>query len=382
MKFLKRKSDERNLEGLHPNAVRILRWMQARSRDGKFVSSQDEIAAAVGLSPVTVRKHLSALRDIGYLGWNRRCRAANVYVLDRKSPFVQASDLYSGNGLVGVADVIKSLKEQAAKGRHLLLYSPEGLGKTALLEKLRSTDGWTKKEKIFVTDGTPCKVFLTQVAEGLGLNGNIARMTTNQLKDAVIQELAKRDVVLICDNLDRVTSAQRSVLEKIMQYAQIIAACSHKRDVGLSFWRRFKEINLKPLHDEAIAAIIDRFFMEEGKDILIAPEDSSLLKKSLIAKVKGNPRDLMTELNRIKDEGEVDRDYIQKELGAEQENGEIGLIVVLITAIVMSVRYLGLGLNDIGLYVIAGLGYAFFYVLRFFTMRMSSKNKKKGGGKK
>jgi len=44
--------------------------------------------------------------------------------------------------------------------------------------------------------------------------------------------------------------------------------------------------------------------------------------------------------------------------------------LMLIGAVIVAARFVALGLNDRDLYVLAGLGYAFFFVMRYFIYRI------------
>jgi len=350
--------------------------MRQRSRNGHYSGKQEEIAQAVGLSDRTVRQYLNMLREEGYLSWERRRRESNVYSLDRETTSVQASDLhFNGNGLAGRKEELKQLLDQGSKGTHVLLYGNEGSGKSTLLKELTNGNKWTGKQQIFIPFSSPAKPFLVNLARELGLDGNLSHMSIRELHRLCLEEVSKRDLVLILDNMDRLTPAQRYIVEELMNYCQIIAACSHRKDTDSSFWLNFKEIELKPLADEAVAAIIDRFFLDN--DVLISPEDYEVLKRKLIRFARGNPKRLMAILNRIKEEGAIDRIFIQEELQVKDDNFiYVGALVIIIAAVVMAVRYLGLGLNDVGLYLLAGTGYAFFYILRYFTWSWRKERKR------
>ena len=43
---------------------------------------------------------------------------------------------------------------------------------------------------------------------------------------------------------------------------------------------------------------------------------------------------------------------------------------MVIGALIIAARFVALGLNDRDLYVLAGLGYAFFFFLRYFIYRI------------
>jgi DNA-binding Lrp family transcriptional regulator len=372
-----------DLSGISEKAERIYWILQDRSPNGKTVEmSQEELVVYSHFSKQTVSKYLKELRKAGVLDWRRRGAQTNVYNLDVKTIRQQASEGhfpdFIRNGLLGRGYELGRAKEHLVKQRHCLLVGPEGVGKTAILKELANHNGWTDKEIIYLPQAAPAKPMLLALLHKVGYSDKVGNKSIRELSMLAARELAKKDYILLLDDLDGIKPLQAKEMEPLLERAQVVGACRQKKASAGDFWYAFAQVNIEPLDEEHQRELIGRYLDEKGIFIIDDPT-RKLLIRELIRKSGGNLKILFRLLDQVRTEGEIDRRWIVEELGVEEEGYKeliVGPYIILIGAIVMAIRYLGLGLGDRELYMMAGMGYALFMIFRYFSYSWRRKDRK------
>ena len=126
------------------------------------------------------------------------------------------------------------------------------------------------------------KEILIGVAEDLGIDPNDENdkpMTTTALKQELIEHLRVRNCFLICDNLPQIPVALRLWLDKLYILGQpILGTGKNKPEKDVIF--KLVRLNLEPLTDEEIAALINK----TAKILAIDINPTELVQKA-----NGNP---------------------------------------------------------------------------------------------
>jgi hypothetical protein len=255
---------------------------------------------------------------------------------------------------------------------------PEGVGKTAILKELANHNGWTDKEIIYLPQAAPAKPMLLALLHKVGYSEGLGNKSIRELTMLAAKELAKKDCILLLDDLDGIKPLQAREMEPILERAQVVGACRQKKASAGDFWYAFAQVNVEPLSEEHQRELIERYLDEKGIFIIDDPT-RKLLIRELIRKSGGNLKILFRLLDQVRTEGEIDRRWIVEELGVEEEGYKeliVGPYIILIGAIVMAIRYLGLGLGDRELYMMAGMGYALFMIFRYFSYSWRRKDRK------
>jgi hypothetical protein len=294
-----------------------------------------------------------------------------------------ASDEHSlalaSNGLLGRGYELGRAKEHLVKQRHCLLVGPEGVGKTAILKELANRNGWTDKEIIYLPQAAPAKPMLLSLLHKVGYSDKgLGNKSIRELSMLAAKELAKKDYILLLDDLDGIKPMQAKEMEPLLERAQVVGACRQKKASAGDFWYAFAQINIEPLDEEHQRELIERYLDEKGIFIIDDPT-RKLLIRELIRKAGGNLKILFRLLDQVRTEREIDRRWVVEELGVEEEGYKeliVGPYIILIGAIVMAIRYLGLGLGDRELYMMAGMGYALFMIFRYFSYSWRRKDRK------
>jgi DNA-binding Lrp family transcriptional regulator len=396
--------------------------LKAHARGGEVEISYRELMSETGWSRVTISRGLREAQEAGVLEREHRPNRPNFYRLrgvytgllpaslgpSRSFPHVAANQEaentrtgYPGQGmlqpteetgdgtLLGREEVLTEVERLTAKGANTLILGFEGYGKSHLLRHL-SLDGFAHPCDVLIHFSTPgpAKDFLLNLVEELHRQGDLAegveveefekalgKLKVRELFRLVRDALARsrKRYLLLIDDIDQITPMQKPMLQELLELrnVQVIATAKTERPRYASLWHHFFPVELRPLSREASDRLVEEFI--SGRGIPVADEKKNLevLKERLYRLSRGNPRDLFALLRRIEVQGYVDREYLQKELGVGLEEPIIDMtwFIVATAAIIMAARYLGLGLHDRGLYILAGISYAAMILVRWLSYR-------------
>jgi len=328
-------------------------------------ASQEELATRLSWHRNTVLKYLKELRRAGLIRWQRRRRLPNSYeLLDAQAHVNQASE-----GLFGRRAELQQLRRLVAEGRHILILGSEGMGKTTLLKAIFNVV--PNLEKILLEQSSPAKSFLLHLAQELHRLGllkdihQLDRRRNGQLASAVIKALAGsgKKWLLFLDGFEP-TPKQLPILEALMPYCQLVATARATKPSAAVFFSAFSRVELGPLDEGACKQIVDSYVVPNG----IAAQNQELLKAKLIEASKGNPKLLIRLLEKFSHSGFVDNEAIEAELPKDREYFDLRPLVVLAFAGAIAIRYIGIGLEQEEIYVLGGIGTAFFLALRYFLL--------------
>jgi hypothetical protein len=216
-----------------------------------------------------------------------------------------------------------------------------------------------------------------EVEEGQDPYWALDKLRLRRLHKVVRDSLAKsrNRYLLLIDDIDQISPTQKTMLQEILELrnVQVIGTAKSQKPKLASLWQHFFTVELSRLPRDVSDQIVEEFLEEHS--IPVADDGRKdlreLLKERLYRKSRGNPRNLLALLRKIEVEGHVDREYLQRELGAEEEEPYIDMtwFIIATAAIIMAIRYLGLGLHDRELYILAGTGYAATLILRYLSYR-------------
>lgn len=372
---------------LRAELLRIL-WEKAhgKSGNGEVSISHQELAHLLQVSRWMVQQLLKDLSQSGEIRWERNGRA-NIYHLATSSNGQQnrqhqvldlpnnvkvlgklGLDEVEDSYLLGRAKELKLLREYIARGSNVLIVGPGGSGKSEVLRVLYSL---CDKPKLFIRQGSPTKEFLVSLALELRNRSlltsevDFERVRNQKLQRMCLEALKGERYVLFIDNTDRMNLPQQLIMEPLVLDHQIVMTGSRHRMLR---WSNFLVYELEPLSSECLEAIVELYLEEHD----LAVEDPKLLAKSLARHSQGNLKKLHGQLERCRLEGYVSNRYVHENIGVvrdEDDYIDISPLVIVVVAVIVAVRFLGLGFDDRLLYVVAGMGYGFSYMLRYFMYR-------------
>jgi hypothetical protein len=363
----------------------------------------------MGVSGRTVRRRLMCLEALGYLRIERLPGRPSTYRLTPKGqglsgiggllrrltltvgrPPSAALGLTTSGGsfpvgsgpvttTVGRQEILAALGESSAKRRPALLVDPLGIGKSHIL---RDFSAFTER-CLYLEHISPIKPALLNLAQLLHQDGaleiegiearymewedvrkRIAPRRINQLAELVMECMQDQDYILILDHLERVTPTMLPHLDTLMGVALVIGAADELRSQAQRLWWAFERIEVPPLAREEARRLL---WQVAELDRVKKPQ---LFETRVLQQSGGNPLAIITMAARARTAALSDREIRGLQHGAGTRYVALTPILLVLGALVVATRFVALGLNDRDLYVLAGLGYASFSILRYFIYRL------------
>jgi DNA-binding transcriptional ArsR family regulator len=377
----------------------------ASAAAGECSASLAELARPLGVSGRTMRRRLMRLEARGYLRIERLSGRPSVYRLTPKGQglsgtrgFLRRLFARKSRGdspllpctsaplppsplaqTVGRQEILATLRENVAKRRPTLLVGPLGIGKSHILREFRAG----AERCLYLEHISPIKPALLNLAQLLHQGGalevegieakymewedvrkRIAPRRINQLTELVMECMQDQDYILILDHLERVTPTMLPHLDALMGVALVIGAADELRSQAQRLWWAFERIEVPPLaKDEARRLLWQVAELDRVKN-------PQLFETRVLQQSGGNPLAIITMAARARTAALSDREIRGLQHGAGTRYVALTPILLILGALVVATRFVALGLNDRDLYVLAGLGYASFSILRYFVYRL------------
>ncbi|RLF94263.1 hypothetical protein DRN52_05345 [Thermococci archaeon] len=362
-----------NRKEISAKALLVLEVLKARAKEGVCEISQRDLARETDIPERTLRRKIRELQHAGLIEVRRRKRAPNLYRIV-EGPHV------ADQGTRRPAD-LEDLHACILNGGHVLILGEEGMGKTHRLTEIQRNGIAASYDAVVLLQAGPPREFLVRLLSQLmeaGLAG--PEEFTKPLRDYRVRELAslvheilsRHRVLLLIDDLDRITPSVRPVISELLtEYGvQVVATATEERKVE-RFLDHFFIIRLQGLSRSETHALVERFVQYRGIRVRGGKRGMERLKEYIYSRTKGNPRKVQALLRKIEVQGYVDPRFMREELlvGGRTNFIDMTWVIVLAAALALAVRYLSLGLHDRLLYVLAGFTYAAFFVLRYFSWR-------------
>jgi len=298
-------------------------------------------------------------------------------------------------GLIGRDQLVADLVAEIRKGKHVILTGPVGIGKSAVL-KAALEKAADKIELLIKLHDHQAKGQFVEMARqmlALGLvtakelelpaklhdtpgteidwrevKSQVNRMSMRDLTQAIIPALARSasKPVIAVDDLTSLTPTQMAFWLAIFDHAQVIGCASEKKARIRKLWWKMKEIEVKPLHPDVVRAIVKKYI--ETKGVLI--ESPDLYISHVVKQSGGVPQAIHDMLDESGKERIIDKRKVRE---MRHEAGVSYLdftpMVMFLGAMIVSMRYVGMGTGDKTLYIMGGMGAALFLTFRFFIFK-------------
>ncbi len=298
-------------------------------------------------------------------------------------------------GLVGRDDVVADLVAEIRKGKHVILTGTVGIGKSAVLRKAL-TQVSSKIGLIIQLHDYQAKGQFVEMAKQmlyLGLvsakeldlpvqfhdmapaaiewkeiRNRVNRMSMRDLTQAVIPALAKAETkpVIAVDDLTSLTPTQMAFWLAIFDHAQVVGCASEKKPRVKKLWWKMKEITIKPLPPEVVKDMVKRYVSSKG--ILIESPDQYI--SHVVKQSGGIPQAIFDMLEESSKERILDKRKVREmRHDAGIKYLDFTPMVMLLGALIVSMRYIGMGTGDKTLYIMGGMGAALFLTFKFFIFK-------------
>jgi energy-coupling factor transporter ATP-binding protein EcfA2 len=298
-------------------------------------------------------------------------------------------------GLIGRDELVADLLGEIRKGKHVILTGPVGIGKSAVLKAaLEQADG--SIELVIRLHDHQAKGQFVEMARqmfALGLvsaqelslpaqfhamapaqidwkdiRNQVNRLSMRDLTQAIIPALARsaHKPVIAVDDLTSLTPTQMAFWLAIFDHAQVIGCASEKKARVRKLWWKMREIAVKPLPPNVIRDIVKSYITAKG--VLI--ESPDLYISHVVKQSGGVPQAIFDMLDESGKERIIDKRKVRE---MRHEAGVFYLdftpMVMILGALIVSMRYVGMGTGDKTLYIMGGMGAALFLTLRFFIFK-------------
>ncbi len=272
---------------------------------------------------------------------------------------------------IGRSREAQLLEDYLRKGLSVVVRGAEGVGKSVLV---RHVARWAERGlgyvPLYIARGSPTKEWLVSLATELARRGHLEPQNFERLRNPVLSErclnalrYAGEKWLLVFDHCEKLNSTQALLLEEYLKRWPCVLVTSREKPLGLAL----PEVELEPLSEEHQAAIVELFVEDEGLYV----EDLKVFTRACVRRAQGNLKKLMGLLQQAAVEKRVTCEWVHKELGFEKERDYIDATPAILigAAVVIGIRFFGLGFDDRELYVLAGLGYAMAWALRVLMWR-------------
>jgi energy-coupling factor transporter ATP-binding protein EcfA2 len=298
-------------------------------------------------------------------------------------------------GLVGRDDVVANLVAEIRKGKHVILTGTVGIGKSAVLrealEQVSSKIGKVIKLHDHQAKGQFVEMSRQMLSLGLisaeeldlpaqfhdmapaaiewkEIRNRVNRMSMRDLTQAVIPALAQSETkpVIAVDDLTSLTPTQMAFWLAIFEHAQVIGCASEKKPRVKKLWWKMKEIAIKPLPPEVVRDMVKRYVTSKG--ILIESPDQYI--SHVVKQSGGIPQAIFDMLEESSKERIIDKRKVREmRHDAGIKYLDFTPMVMILGALIVSMRYIGMGTGDKTLYIMGGMGAALFLTFRFFVFK-------------
>jgi len=298
-------------------------------------------------------------------------------------------------GLTGRDDVVADLVAEIRKGKHVILTGTVGIGKSAVLRE--ALDQISSKIDLIITlhDHQAKGQFVEMARQMLSLGlisaeeldlpaqfhdmapaaiewkeirNRVNRMSMRDLTQAVIPALAKSETkpVIAVDDLTSLTPTQMAFWLAIFDHAQVIGCASEKKPRVKKLWWKMKEIAIKPLPPAVIKDMVKRYVTSKG--ILIESPDQYI--SHVVKQSGGIPQAIFDMLEESSKERILDKRKVREmRHDAGVKYLDFTPMIMILGALIVSMRYIGMGTGDKTLYIMGGMGAALFLTFRFFVFK-------------
>jgi len=296
-------------------------------------------------------------------------------------------------GLFGREELVGDLVAEIKKGKHVILTGPVGIGKSAVLREalkrapidllIKLDDYQAKGQFIEIAKqmlelgllsakelGLPVKFHNLPIADidWKEVKNQINRMSMRDLTHAIIPALARADTraVIAVDDLTSLTPTQMAFWLAIFDHAQVVGCASEKKPRVKKLWWKMKDIAVKPLPQDVIRKVVKAYIVKKG--ILI--ESPDLYISHVVKQSGGVPQAIYDMLDESGKERIIDKRKVRE---MRHEAGisylDFTPMVMILGAVIVSMRYIGMGTGDKTLYIMGGMGAALFLTFRFFIFK-------------
>jgi replication-associated recombination protein RarA len=282
----------------------------------------------------------------------------------------------------------KEILQLLSRKQNVFLIGQGGIGKTKLLKDIAAELG---PEAYYLESLAPAKSTLKAAYAELGdyhaddlKQMKVSSWTVPQLVKAIISELEGQDFVLILDHLDRITVASSEWLRELAESDVTILAAAretkeHKELLDRFFWTT-QTVTLQPLSDGELSDIVRECVNDPAAPLEFRDAEAErFFVKTVLNHAKGIPLVAVQMCKKAAGVKSVSMTFVREHLmtphSASVKYDDLTPLVLIPIALVGALRYLGRGMGNVELYVLAGSLMAAAVVIRLLMPRRTGQRK-------
>jgi len=298
-------------------------------------------------------------------------------------------------GLIGRDEVVEELIAEIRKGKNVILTGGIGMGKSVVLKTALEQLG-DKVELVIKLHDHQAKGQFVEMArqmlmlglltakdldlpaqfqdipaaqiEWSDIRNRVNRMSMRDLTQTIIPALAGSEVkpVIAVDDLTTLTPMQMAFWLAIFEHAQVLGCASEKKARIKKLWWKMKEIQIKPLPAAVVKKMVKDYITAKG--MLIESPDQYI--SHVVKQSAGIPQAIFDMLEESSKERIIDKRTVRAmRHDAGVQYLDFTPMVMLLGALIVSMRYIGMGTGDKTLYIMGGMGAALFLTFKFFIFK-------------
>jgi integrase/recombinase XerD len=280
------------------------------------------------------------------------------------------------NFTVGRSIELNQLISNIAKGLNTILIGKIGVGKSHILnqldfknQKILKIDEMANLKQTFVNmllfilnnDKEHIKDLLFGDYDTTQLKAKLQRSTVYNIIQEITKLTAKKEYILLIDNVDGITVKGMKVIESLKDHFTIVTSARTISISKANFIWNFDIIEVKPFNRDESLQLIHRLSYD------ISTDNPELFRNHIIEQSEGNPRIIFEMVNRFRKEIFVTTNSIRniRHIGALPEI-DVSFIVLFVAAGIALLRYTNKEIGGISFRFIGGLALVFLMLARFF----------------
>jgi len=298
-------------------------------------------------------------------------------------------------GLIGRDEVVEELIAEIRKGKNVILTGGIGIGKSVVLKTALEQLGDKVPLVIKLHDHQAKGQFVEMARQMLMLGlvtaeqlelpaqfhdipaaqiewsdirNRVNRMNMRDLTQVIIPALSDSKVkpVIAVDDLTTLTPTQMMFWLAIFEHAQVLGCASEKKARIKKLWWKMKEIQIKPLPAPVVKQMVKDYITAKG--MLIESPDQYI--SHVVKQSAGIPQAIFDMLEESSKERVIDKRTVRAmRHDAGVQYLDFTPMVMLLGALIVSMRYIGMGTGDKTLYIMGGMGAALFLTFKFFIFK-------------
>ncbi len=266
--------------------------------------------------------------------------------------------------IFGRDHLIAALRASLNKGQSVLLKGKVGLGRTHLLKHMATL---FEPHAVLVLNPLPLKAMLTPICEALSPDWKSKLPSRYSIQDMLNYATSPEHLtppMLFLDNLDKLKASDADAVLTLLRRFPILGATEDTIPRLQELWWKFKVEDLQPLTEDASRQLIRHLTKNMS---IVDPEQ---METRLLSMSNGYPVAIVDMVKQLSYKPVVTRDAVREmthEAGMTYRDWS--WLFAIAWALIISFRFVALGIHSFEGYILAGLGTGIFGAVRWLIFK-------------